>query len=149
MNPVGIVAVVAAIVGPVQSVGGWLLAGSLWPGYDPIRQTISDLAANESPVKWVMSSFFILGGTLSLIGAWFARSIPKPARAALDRAGVAHDMVMRTGAVAQEIVKLGHSGGFDLIVMGTKGRSAFGDLLMGSVAQKVLSATQLPVTFIK
>ncbi|MEY4284100.1 MAG: universal stress protein [Betaproteobacteria bacterium] len=73
----------------------------------------------------------------------------KPARAALDRAGVAHDMVMRTGAVAQEIVKLGHSGGFDLIVMGTKGRSAFGDLLMGSVAQKVLSATQLPVTFIK
>lgn len=72
-----------------------------------------------------------------------------PARVALDRAGVVHDMVMRTGPVAKEIVKLGQSGAFDLIVMGTKGRSAFGDLLMGSVAQKVLSATQLPVTFIK
>lgn len=73
----------------------------------------------------------------------------KPARAALDRAGVAHDMVMRTGPVTQEIIKLAHAGKFDLIVMGTKGRSTFGDLLMGSVAQKVLSATRLPVTFIK
>jgi hypothetical protein len=35
-----------------------------------------------------MSSFFILGGTLSLIGAWFARSIPKPARAALFISGL-------------------------------------------------------------
>ncbi len=81
-------AVIAAFIGPLQSVLGWLLAGALWPGYDPVRQTISDLAANESPVKWVMSSFFILGGTLSLVGAWYARSIPKPARIALFVAGL-------------------------------------------------------------
>ncbi|MEY4323109.1 MAG: hypothetical protein RL410_890 [Actinomycetota bacterium] len=81
-------AVIAASIGPFQSVLGWLIAGAMWPGYDPVRQTISDLAANESPVKWLMSSFFILGGTLSLIGAWFARSIPKPARAALFISGL-------------------------------------------------------------
>ncbi len=71
------------------------------------------------------------------------------AREALDKAGVAHDMIMKTGHVAEEIVKIGKSGKFDLIVMGAKGRSKFGDLLVGSVAQNVISVTKLPVTLIK
>jgi hypothetical membrane protein len=62
-------AAIAAIIGPVQSVLGWVIAGAMWPGYDPVYQTISDLAANESPVQLIMSAFFILGGTLTLIGA--------------------------------------------------------------------------------
>ncbi|MEY4323053.1 MAG: hypothetical protein RL410_834, partial [Actinomycetota bacterium] len=57
-------------------------------GYDPVFQTISDLAANESPVKWVMSSFFILGGTLSLIGAVYARALALPGRIALFVSGL-------------------------------------------------------------
>ena len=89
MKPVGIVAVVAAIVGPFQSVGGWLLAGSLWPGYDPIRQTISDLAAFESPVAPLMSSFFILGGTLTIIAGVFVKAFAMPGRLALVASGLA------------------------------------------------------------
>ncbi len=89
MNPVGIVAVVAAVVGPFQSVGGWLLAGSLWPGYDPIRQTISDLAAFESPVAPLMSSFFILGGTLTIIAGVFVKAFALPGRVALVASGLA------------------------------------------------------------
>ena len=45
--------------------------------------------------------------------------------------------------------KLDKSDKFDLIVMGAKGRSTFTDLLIGSVAQRVLSATHVPVTLIK
>lgn len=73
----------AAIIGPIQSVLGWTIAGSLWPGYDPVRQTISDLAANESPVNWIMSSFFVLGGILTLLAAVYARTLAMPGRVAL------------------------------------------------------------------
>ena len=83
MKPIARIAVVAAIIGPIQSALGWTIAGSMWPGYDPIRQTISDLAANESPVKWIMSSFFVFGGILTLIAAIYARTLGFPGRVAL------------------------------------------------------------------
>ena len=83
MKPIGKPAFIAAIIGPIQSVLGWTIAGSLWAGYDPVKQTISDLAANESPVKWIMSSFFVLGGTLTLIAASYARTLALPGSIAL------------------------------------------------------------------
>jgi hypothetical membrane protein len=83
MKAIGKLAFVAAIIGPIQSVLGWTIAGSLWPGYDPVRQTISDLAANESPVNWIMSSFFVLGGILTLITSIYARTLAMPGRVAL------------------------------------------------------------------
>lgn len=88
MHLVGIWAVIAATLGPIQNIMGWTLSASLWPGYDPIRQTISDLAADDSPVKWVQTSFFILGSTLTLIGAWSAKAFAMPGRVALFLAGL-------------------------------------------------------------
>jgi len=73
----------------------------------------------------------------------------KSARTALDKAGVPHDMIIKTGHVAEEIAKTAKAGKFDLIVMGAKGRSVVSDLLIGSVAQRVLVLTKLPLTFIK
>ena len=67
----------------------------------------------------------------------------------LDKAEVAHDMIIKTGNVAQEIIHAGKVGKFDMIVLGAKGRSSFGDLLLGSVSQRVASASKLPVTLIK
>ena len=83
MKPIARIAAVAAIIGPIQSALGWTIAGSMWPGYDPVKQTISDLAANESPVKLIMSSFFVFGGILTLIAAVFARTLAMPGRVAL------------------------------------------------------------------
>jgi len=73
----------------------------------------------------------------------------KSARAALDKAGVTHDMIIKTGHVAEEIAKAAKAGKFDLIVMGAKGRSIVSDILIGSVGQRVRSLTKLPLTFIK
>jgi len=73
----------------------------------------------------------------------------KPARKLLDSAGVKHNMVIRTGRVAQEIVACADEGKFDLIVMGAKGRSAIADLLLGSVAQRVLATAKQPVVLVK
>jgi hypothetical membrane protein len=83
MKKIGTQAFVAAIIGPIQSVSGWLIAGSLWAGYDPISKTISDLAAPESPVNGIMSSFFVLGGVLTLIASIYARTLAMPGRVAL------------------------------------------------------------------
>lgn len=73
----------------------------------------------------------------------------KAARKLLASAGVKHDMEIRTGHVAQEIVDCAKSGRFDLIVLGAKGRSAISDLLLGSVAQRVLATAKTPVLLVK
>jgi hypothetical membrane protein len=89
MKNIGRPAVIAAFIGPVQSVLGWTIAGALWAGYDPIKQTISELAAPESPVKEIMSSFFIFGGTLTLIVSIFSRTFSMPGRVALFLTAIA------------------------------------------------------------
>jgi hypothetical membrane protein len=82
-------ALVTATIGPVQSVLGWVIAGAMWPGYDPIRKTISDLAADDSPVQAIQTSFFALGGTLSLVAAIYARSFALPGRIVIFLGGLA------------------------------------------------------------
>lgn len=73
----------------------------------------------------------------------------KPARKILETAGVKHDMIVRTGHVSQEIVDCAKTGKFDLIVLGAKGRSALADMLLGSVAQRVLSTAGVPVLLVR
>ena len=88
-NPIGRPALVASIIGPIQAVLGWVIAGALWPGgFDHLTKTISDLAADDSPVKWIQSSFFILGGTLSIIAAVYARALALPGRIVIFVAGL-------------------------------------------------------------
>lgn len=71
---------VLAVLGPVQSVLGWSLSAALWPGYDPIVQTISELASPESPVRYLQSSFFILGALIDIVVALKFTVLAKPAR---------------------------------------------------------------------
>jgi nucleotide-binding universal stress UspA family protein len=73
----------------------------------------------------------------------------KSGRKLLNGVGIKHDVVIRTGHVAQEIVNYAKIGKFDLIVLGSKGRSAISDLLLGSVAQRVLSTAEIPVVLVK
>lgn len=73
----------------------------------------------------------------------------RPAKKLLDEAGVEHDVAIRTGHISQEIVQLAESGRFDLVVVGSKGRSAIADLLLGSVAQQVLATAKQPVLLVK
>ena len=73
----------------------------------------------------------------------------KAARKLLDKAGVPHDMVIKVGHVAEQIVRTANAGKFDLVVLGSKGRSGFSDLLLGSVAQRVASSASQPVVLVK
>jgi nucleotide-binding universal stress UspA family protein len=54
-------------------------------------------------------------------------------------------VVVEHGSPAQEIVSLSRSGGFDMVVMGTHGRTGLRHVLMGSVAEAVVRRALCPV----
>jgi nucleotide-binding universal stress UspA family protein len=53
------------------------------------------------------------------------------------------------GEVANEIIRLSKETKSDVIVMGTHGRTGFGRLLLGSVAEQVLRRAPCPVVTVK
>jgi nucleotide-binding universal stress UspA family protein len=73
----------------------------------------------------------------------------KGAQKVLDTAGVKHSMVIKRGNIANEIIALANKEKFDLIVMGSKGRSGIVDAIMGSVAQRVGNTAKQAVLLIK
>jgi len=53
------------------------------------------------------------------------------------------------GDPAQVIIELAKTKNYDLIIMGTRGRSAFQELLIGSVSQKVMHHASCPVMVVR
>lgn len=72
-----------------------------------------------------------------------------PAAAELAVAGIKVSTHIERGEIAQTIARLVDELHCDQIVMGTRGLSTLGDLLMGSVATKVLHLATVPLTFVK
>ena len=73
----------------------------------------------------------------------------KAARKFLTKEGLAYDAIIKQGYVSEEIVKTANGGKFDMVVIGSKGRSGFADLLLGSVTQKVVASAKPPVVVVK
>jgi nucleotide-binding universal stress UspA family protein len=69
--------------------------------------------------------------------------------AAAQKSKVPFETRALRGQVAQSIAKAAEAEGCDLIVLGSKGRTALKDLLIGSVAQRVASLADMPVTLVK
>jgi nucleotide-binding universal stress UspA family protein len=73
----------------------------------------------------------------------------KPAQDLLQAANIKCDIEIRVGHVVQQIVEFADESVFDLVVMGAKGRGAFADMILGSVAQRVAAMTKQAVLLIK
>jgi nucleotide-binding universal stress UspA family protein len=67
------------------------------------------------------------------------------AKKLLDRAGIAYEAHVLVGPVAETIAKHAKSSRCDLIMIGTHGRTAIADALIGSTASKVLHIADVPV----
>lgn len=78
-----------------------------------------------------------------------SEEILRPAAELLARAGIRFEQEILTGGVAQSIARRAEELKCDVIVMGTRGMAALGNLVMGSVTTKVIHLTRLPVTLIK
>lgn len=76
-------------------------------------------------------------------------AILRPAIEAATSAGVRVASEIVVGDIAQSIVSCAETRGCDGIVMGTRGMGAIGNLVMGSIATKVIHLTTLPVTLVK
>lgn len=65
------------------------------------------------------------------------------------KSGVTFESRVLRGRVAQTIAESADDSKCDLIVLGSKGRSALKDLMIGSVAQRVTSLAKTPVLLVK
>ncbi len=70
----------------------------------------------------------------------------KSARTALRRARLEFDEDLVVAQPAQAIVRAATKGRYDMIVMGSRGRSAISGLFLGSVTSKVIANCEIPVT---
>ncbi|MEV4812476.1 DUF998 domain-containing protein [Micromonospora avicenniae] len=72
-------AVAAAAAAPVLLVTGWTVAGARQPsGYDPVRDTISELAGPDAADPWIMTGALVLFGScyLAIAGVLHAAGLP-------------------------------------------------------------------------
>ena len=78
-----------------------------------------------------------------------AEAVFRPIRAFFEQQGIAAKYVHVVGHVAESIAKTAAEGHFDLIVMGSRGDGDLANLVLGSVATKVLAKSTIPVLLIR
>lgn len=78
-----------------------------------------------------------------------AQKVFSPMREFLDKSSLKYRCVSVIGSIAKEIVSVAEKEHVHLILMGTHGRDLIGRALMGSVAQKVVASSTVPVLLVK
>lgn len=78
-----------------------------------------------------------------------AEKVLKPIRNFFNKKSLQVDYVSRPGHAADNIVAAAAKGGHDLIMMGSHGHGALSNLVMGSVATKVLAHSKVPVLLVR
>jgi nucleotide-binding universal stress UspA family protein len=78
-----------------------------------------------------------------------AEKVFKPIRAFFGRQGMKARFEHKAGAPADVVLAAARRAKVDLIVMGTHGQGALARLVLGSVANKVVAATEAPVLLIR
>ncbi|MDP3835435.1 MAG: universal stress protein [Hydrogenophaga sp.] len=78
-----------------------------------------------------------------------AEKVTAPVVKFLKRHGIDPKIIHKVGSPGELIAKAGDSGKFDLVMMGSHGHSALGNLVMGSVATQVLAHCGVPVMMVR
>ena len=78
-----------------------------------------------------------------------AEKVFKPIRAFFDKQGLQADFQHKVGHAADVIASAASHGNFDLLVMGSHGHGTLGNLVMGSVATKVMAHCTTPVLLVR
>ena len=78
-----------------------------------------------------------------------AEKVTAPVVKFLQRHGIDPKVIHKVGAPGEHIAKAANGGKFDLVMMGSHGHSALGNLVMGSVATQVLAHCKVPVLLVR
>jgi nucleotide-binding universal stress UspA family protein len=79
----------------------------------------------------------------------YGQEAMKSARARLDAAGIPYDTHIAMGPAGVRICEFADAGGFELIVLGTKGLGWVNTVLVGSVAKHVIESSNAPVLLVR
>jgi nucleotide-binding universal stress UspA family protein len=101
---------------------------------DPLPQKVHAALSEQEIVNWQAGE---------------ADIILQPARQILDAEEVQYQVRSRVGSPANEIARHVHETQCDAIIMGTRGLGPIANLMIGSVATKVIHLVEVPVTLIK
>jgi nucleotide-binding universal stress UspA family protein len=111
--------------------------------------SIHVVSAHEEPIIFGEVSVYVSREKLAELQQKQSEGPLLTAVKLLEAAGIPHTKEVLEGPIAQTIAKRADELGCDGIVMGTRGMSALGDLLLGSVATRVVHAAHVPVTLVK
>jgi nucleotide-binding universal stress UspA family protein len=108
-----------------------------------------DLLAVHLPVP----RFANMGAVVSrkMIERYYAdecKAMLAPSQRILDAANVKYTVHTVVGSIAESIVAQAKQSGSDMIYMGTRGMTALGGMVLGSVATKVLHLAHIPVVLV-
>jgi nucleotide-binding universal stress UspA family protein len=115
--------------------------------YGPTEPVI--LYVHEPPIVYGELAIYLPEEKLKELQRKHGEDILRPYIETAKRAGVTFTSQVLIGDIPKSIVSCAETLGCDGIVMGTRGMSAIGNLVAGSVATKVIHLTKLPVTFVK
>jgi nucleotide-binding universal stress UspA family protein len=73
----------------------------------------------------------------------------KPIREFFSQKGLQVEFVAKHGHAAETIAKMADEGKYDLLMLGSHGHGVLGNLVMGSVATKVVAHCGVPVLLIR
>lgn len=79
----------------------------------------------------------------------FEAQLERSKRLALEAGAPRVETAVLRGTVAEEIVERATRGEFDMIVMGTRGRTGVKHLMLGSIAERVVRLAPCPVLTVK
>ena len=78
-----------------------------------------------------------------------AEKVLKFASKLLEAADLSYTKHFEVGPVSRTIVACAKANKCDNIIMGTRGMGAFGNLVLGSIANQVIHLAEIPVTLVK
>lgn len=78
-----------------------------------------------------------------------AEKVLKTVRTFFEKQKVRAEFVSKVGPAADVIAATANKGKFDLLLMGSHGHGTLGNLVLGSVATKVMSQTDVPVLLVR
>jgi len=119
-----------------------------------LAQRLGDCAihiahAHEEPIMYGDISIYASREAIERMQREHSEQALAGAESILQSAGVLYEKEILIGDVPRMLAERAAALGCDAIVMGTHGQTALGNLLMGSVATKVVHHSAIPVTLVK
>jgi nucleotide-binding universal stress UspA family protein len=111
--------------------------------------SLSVLTVHQTPIVYGEIEVYVGKARMEQLAAQHDQQVLRAGEERIASAGVPYAMEAIEGDPAEVIARRAKELGCDLIIMGTRGLGRIGNLVMGSIAIKVVHLTTLPVTLVK